>query len=247
MPPHRRPPTPERGPHGDRRRRMTAPPAGSVADGVVEEVGHDSVSSRDDASTSACVESAGHVHALRLRHGTGGGHRLGHDLAERHPLEVEVEAGGLDAGQLEQIVHEAAEADDVVRSAVRSTARISAGSATTPSSSASTMAWIPAIGVRRSWLTQATSSRRLRSTARSRAVASAASSRLRPARRPDGARRARRPRRHRRSPHRAPTGRGVDTNMARAAVIVPSIRARMGTTATTSGWRVRRNNEEPTT
>ena len=41
-------------------------------------------------------------------------------------------------------------------------------STTTPSSSASAMARSPASGVRRSWLTQATSSRRLASSARSR-------------------------------------------------------------------------------
>ena len=46
-------------------------------------------------------------------------------------------------------------------------------STTTPSSSASAMARSPASGVRRSWLTQATSSRRLASSARSRARDSA--------------------------------------------------------------------------
>ncbi len=46
-------------------------------------------------------------------------------------------------------------------------------STTTPSSSASAIARSPASGVRRSWLTQATSSRRLASSARSRARDSA--------------------------------------------------------------------------
>ena len=60
----------------------------------------------------------------------------------------------------------------------------SSGVETTPSSSASVMACTPAIGVRRSWLSQASSSRRDRSALRSRSSASRSHTILRASERP---------------------------------------------------------------
>ena len=71
-------------------------------------------------------------------------------------MQLECEHAGVDARELEEVVDEEREA----RTCSRRTGRYSAGSPR-PSSSASSIACMLASGVRRSWLAQATSSRRV--------------------------------------------------------------------------------------
>ena len=105
-------------------------------------------------------EPALEVHALGRRDRRGPGEHVGDEIAERAPARTGAAARPPGSGSARTGRRRARRDGRPPRASCAGSARPSPGSSTTPSSSASTIARIPASGVRRSCDTQATSSRR---------------------------------------------------------------------------------------
>ena len=136
------------------------------------------------------------------------------EARDRKLLQLERERAGVDPRELEQVVDERASASAPGRAASAGSPRAAAR----PSSIASIIACIEASGVRRSWLAQATSSRRAsKSCSMLAAIALNDVGELRDLARRRRSARARRGRRRRAAPRRRRRGGATARSSARAA------------------------------